>query len=113
MFNLYSLTHFANTGFAMMPSGGQGGSGGLGMMGSFVPLFLMILIFYFLLMRPQQKREKERKELIASIKEGDRVLTMSGIYGTVSALRDDVVILRIAKGTEVEFARSSIHTKLS
>lgn len=108
MLNLFNADVF----FAMAGSGSQGSGLGAGI-SSFIPLLLMVLIFYLLLFRPQQKKEKERKKMIDSIKEGDRVLTISGIYGTVSALRDDVVILKVAKGTEIEFTRSSIHAKIS
>ncbi len=92
-------------------NGAQGsGSGWLSM----VPIVLMIVIFYFLLIRPQQKREKERRQLIDSIQKGDKVLTVGGIYGIVSSIKDEtVVILKIADGTKVEFSRSSIQSKVS
>ena len=95
--------------------GGAGApqGGGSGWM-SLLPIVLMILIFYFLLIRPQQKREKERKQMIESLDKGDKVLTVGGIYGIVSSIKDEnVVILKIADGTKVEFARSSIQSKVS
>ncbi len=92
-------------------NGAQGA--GAGWM-SLVPIVLMIVIFYFLLIRPQQKREKERRAMISSIQKGDKVLTVGGVYGTVSSIKDEnVVILKIADGTKVEFARSSIQSKVS
>ncbi len=108
MFSLF------NSAFSMAgaPAGAGSGSG----MGfeTFIPLILMIAIFYFLLIRPQQKKEKERVKMISSIQPGDKILTASGIYGTVSALKDEnTILLKIAKGVEVEITRSSIQNKIS
>lgn len=107
MFNLF------NTVFAMSPQGGGGAAGSGAGIGTFVPLLLMIVIFYFLLIRPQQRKEKERKKMISSIKEGDRVLTIGGVYGIVHSFKDDdTVILKIADNAKVEFTRSSIQMKM-
>jgi preprotein translocase subunit YajC len=81
---------------------------------SLLPILLMILIFYFLLIRPQQKKEKDRKAMISSIKKGDKVLTIGGIYGIVSDFKsDDIVIVKIGEGTKVEITRSAIQSKIS
>jgi preprotein translocase subunit YajC len=80
---------------------------------NFVPIILMIAIFYFLLIRPQQKKEKDRKSMISEIKEGDKVLTSGGIYGVVSNVKDEnIVVVKIANNTKVEFSKSSIQVKL-
>ncbi len=108
MLNLLTVAH------AMGQSPGGKGAEGAGGWLSLAPIALMILIFYFLLIRPQQKREKERKQLIEAIQKGDKVLTVGGIYGTVASIKDEnIVILKIADGTKVEFAKSSIQTKVS
>ena len=64
----------------------------------FVPLILIFVIFYFMLIRPQRKKDKEAKKMLENLKVGDRICTIGGIYGTVTGLRDDQVI--IAVGTQ-------------
>ncbi|MBR4152043.1 MAG: preprotein translocase subunit YajC [Selenomonadaceae bacterium] len=75
---------------------------------NFMPIALMILIFYFLLYRPQKKAQKEREEMLGSLKVGSRVITIGGIYGTIISLTDEIVILKIADNVEIEIARGSI-----
>ena len=76
---------------------------------NFAPIALMILIFYFLLYRPQKKAQKEREEMLDSLKVGSRVITIGGIYGTIVSLTDEIIILRIAPNVEIEIARGSIN----
>ncbi len=78
-------------------------------------MVIMIAIFYFILIRPQQKKEKERKKLTNSVVNGDKVLTAGGIYGTVSAVKKEqgIVVVKIADGTKVEFAKSAIQQKIN
>jgi len=71
----------------------------------FVPI---LLIVYFLLIRPQQQRQKQLDRMLKSLKKGDRVLTSGGIFGTVIGLDDAKAVLRIAEDTKVEFSKSSI-----
>jgi preprotein translocase subunit YajC len=93
--------------------GAPSGSGAASGLGVLIPFLFMFVILYFLLIRPEKKKEKDRKQMIASIKQGDRVLTIGGIYGTVHSIKDDdTVILKIAEGAKVEFTRSSIQLKL-
>ncbi len=79
---------------------------------SFALPVLMIVIFYFLLIRPQQKREKERQKLLKGIEKGDRVLTRGGIFGTVVGVKheDNIAIVKIADEVKVEVAISTIDT---
>lgn len=91
---------------------GQGAVGSGGWM-SLVPILLMIVIFYFLLIRPQQKKEKQRLAMINSIQKGDRVIAAGGIYGTVSSVKEEIVVLKIATNTNVEFTKSAIQSKIS
>ena len=84
---------------------GQGGAGGLT---AFVPLILMGVIFYFLLIRPQQKKQKEIKNMIANLAHGDLVMTSGGIQGKVTALTDTVVTVEIADKVKIKVARSFI-----
>ncbi len=87
----------------------QGQSGWM----SFVPILLMIVIFYFLLIRPQQKKEKERVAMINNLKNGDRVLTSGGIFGVVTGIKDDIIMIKIASNTNIEIAKSAIQAKIS
>jgi len=72
------------------------------------PILLMVVIFYFLLYRPQKKQENARRELLNSLKKGQKVITVGGIYGTINSLTDDFVMLQISEKTEIKVVRSSI-----
>lgn len=76
---------------------------------NFAPIALMLLIFYFLLYRPQKKAQKQREEMLDSLKIGSRVITIGGIYGTITALTEDIVTLKIAPNVEIEMARASVN----
>ena len=75
---------------------------------SLIPFLLIFIIFYFLLIRPQQKRQKEQKALLEALKKGDKVVTASGIWGTVTNLGKDTVTLQIADTTKIKIQRESI-----
>jgi len=89
-----------------MGTGGTGGEGGG--FGAFVPLILMFAIFYFLLIRPQQKKAKAHKQLLTTLKKGDRVVSSGGLHGVVTGLSDDVVTMEIAPKVRVKVSRASI-----
>lgn len=76
---------------------------------NFAPIALMVLIFYFLLYRPQKKAREERDAMLNSLKVGNRVITLGGIYGTITALTEEVVTLKIADKVEIQVARGSIN----
>tara|TARA_B100001146_G_scaffold216711_1_gene220445 strand:+ start:3842 stop:4126 length:285 start_codon:yes stop_codon:yes gene_type:complete len=76
--------------------------------GSFVPLLIMLGIFYFLLIAPMRKRQKQQDQMIKDLKTGDHVLTVGGIYGTIVGIKDDRLTLRIADQVKVTVAKSSI-----
>jgi preprotein translocase subunit YajC len=89
--------------------GGTGGGGGQGGgFGAFIPLILMFAIFYFLLIRPQQKKAKQHRELLSALKEGDKVVSSGGLHGTITGLKDDVVTMEIAPKIRVKVSRGSI-----
>lgn len=73
-----------------------------------LPFILMLVIFYFLLIRPQQKRAKERNAMLASLKKGDQVVTIGGMHGTITDLDDDTVTLKVSENTKIKFERSAI-----
>ncbi|MDI3328780.1 MAG: preprotein translocase subunit YajC [Alicyclobacillaceae bacterium] len=75
-----------------------------------ISILVMFAIFYFLLIRPQQKRQKERQAMLAALKKGDRVITIGGIHGTIIDLDDDKVTLRVSETTKIVFERSAIST---
>jgi preprotein translocase subunit YajC len=91
-----------------MGTGGTGGSGGGGSFGAFVPLILMFAIFYFLLIRPQQKKAKAHKQMLSAVKKGDKVVSSGGLHGLVTGVSDDVVTMEIAPKVRVKVSRSSI-----
>lgn len=74
----------------------------------FMPMILIFVIMYLLLIRPQQKRQKEQREMVSRLKAGDRVLTSAGIYGTITGVKDSAVTVEIAKGVEIEVLRGAI-----
>ena len=78
----------------------------------FLPLILLFGIFYFLLIRPQQKRQREHKELLSNLKKGDQVITAGGLHGRITGLTDTVATLEITEKVRVKVARSQISTKL-
>jgi len=71
-------------------------------------LAITVGIFYFMIIRPQQKRQKETEAMLSSIRKGDRVLTTGGIFGTVVGTKDDVVVLKVSDDVKMEFSRASI-----
>jgi len=79
----------------------------------YMVVFLVLLagVFYFFIIRPQSKRQKEQRDIIGSLKPGDRVITIGGIYGKIESLREDSVILKLESGATVRFMRSSIAGK--
>ena len=92
------------TAYAM---GGNFGGDAAGI-GAFIPLILMFLIFYFLLIRPQQKRTKEHKEVLSNLKKGDMIITAGGIHGKITGLTDTIVTLEIADKVRVKVSRNQI-----
>ena len=74
----------------------------------FLPIILLFVIFYFLLIRPQQAQQKKRKEMLANLQKGDRVVTIGGMHGMIKELKDDSIVLRIADNVNIKLARGGI-----
>jgi preprotein translocase subunit YajC len=93
------------------PGAEQGGGGLLATWGILIPLFL---IMYLLLIRPQRKRQKEHEKMLKELKKGDRVVTSSGMYGTVFAINDDknVVVIKLTEEVKVEFMKTAIAARV-
>ncbi len=94
------------TSLAYAANGGAVGAQG-GIM-SFLPLIAIFAIFYFLLIRPQQKKAKEHQAYLAALKKGDQVVTNGGLYGTITGLTDQVVTVEIADNVRVKVSRQHI-----
>jgi len=76
-----------------------------------LPLVLIVVVFYFLLIRPQRKKDKEVKNMLANLKVGDRITTIGGIYGTISAIKDDVITIDVgADKTKMIIARWAVRS---
>jgi len=86
----------------------QSGAGPQGGLMAFLPMILLFVVFYFLLIRPQQKRQKQHKAMIAAVAKGDEVVTMGGILGKVTDVNENFITLEVAKGTNVKVQRALI-----
>lgn len=88
----------------------QGGDAGSSLISTLIMFALIIGIFYFLILRPQQKRQKDRQKLLDAVKKGDKVITTGGVYGTVAGLDENgkTVLLQIADNVKVKFDRGAI-----
>lgn len=75
---------------------------------AFLPLILMFAIFYFLLIRPQSKRAKEHRAVLAALKKGDRILTTGGIYGRITAIEGDLLTIEVAANSEIKINRAFV-----
>jgi preprotein translocase subunit YajC len=82
--------------------------GGLGALGGLLPMVLIIAVFYMLLIRPQQKRQRELQETISQLKAGDRVVTTGGVIGTITTVRDTSFLIRSADKSILEIARTAV-----
>ena len=100
----------ATAGAAVDASGEAVPTAGIGeMIGMFFPLILMFAVFYFMLIRPQKKKDKKVKEMLAALKHGDRICTIGGIYGTITGIKDDTIELAVSnENTKLVVARWAI-----
>jgi preprotein translocase subunit YajC len=89
---------------------GQGGAAGQGAggFGGFIPLILMFVIFYFLLIRPQQKKTKEHRQMVANLKKGDRIITSGGLHGRITGIDETTLTVEIADRVRVKVARGNV-----
>ena len=75
---------------------------------SMAPIAIIFLIFYFLMIRPQNKKQKETEKMIAALKKGDKIITIGGIHGVVSSTKEQTVIVKVDDNAKMEFSRSAI-----
>lgn len=90
---------------AMSAAVPSGGAGAIGML----PILLLIPVLYFLMIRPQQKRQKQWQEMLGKIKPGDKITTAGGVRGTIVSIKDDTIVMKVAPdGIKMEVAKSAI-----
>jgi preprotein translocase subunit YajC len=75
-----------------------------------LPFVLMFVVFYFLLIRPQQKKQKQRNSMLHQLKKGDKIVTIGGLHGTIAEISDDTIVLRVSDTIKLTFDRSAIST---
>lgn len=93
-----------------VPAGEDGGTTGFdwATIGAMVVIFVA---FYFILIRPQRKKQKEQQEMISTLKKGSKIVTIGGIWGTIESTSDDSVVIKVESGTTIRISRSSIATQ--
>ncbi|MDR2796395.1 MAG: preprotein translocase subunit YajC [Spirochaetaceae bacterium] len=92
---------------AQQGAGGQPASG-MDQIISFAPFILIIAIFYFLIIRPQNKKQKETQKMLSDLKKGDKVVTIGGVHGTIASIKDNSVVLKVDDNVKIEFSRSAV-----
>ncbi|HEX2961729.1 MAG: preprotein translocase subunit YajC [Bacteroidota bacterium] len=95
---------------AMAPQGAQGGGGS--MISTLIMFGAIFAIFYFMIIRPQQKRAKERDQLLANLQKGDKIITSGGIHGTIEGLEEKTCLVKIGENVKIKIERSAIATIL-
>jgi preprotein translocase subunit YajC len=95
-----------------MGQGGEAAGQGAGGFSGFIPLILMFVIFYFLLIRPQQKKTKQHREMVANLNKGDRIITSGGIHGRITGLDETTLTVEISDRVRVKVARGNIGAKI-
>jgi preprotein translocase subunit YajC len=109
----FSLMAAPQTGAAAGAAGAGGaaatGSAAGSLISTIIPFALIIVIFYFLLIRPQNKKQKETKKMLSALKKGDKDVTIGGIHGAITKVKENSVVLKVDDGTQIEFSRSAIN----
>ena len=93
---------------SLMAADASGANGTASMMTTIITFALIILIFYFLIIRPQKKRDKETKAMLDAMKKGDKVVTIGGIHGTVVTVKEQTVVVKVDDNTRIEFTKGAI-----
>jgi preprotein translocase subunit YajC len=75
---------------------------------SFLPFVAIIAIFYFLIIRPQNKKQKETQKMLSELKKGDKIVTIGGIHGTIQSVKEKTVIVKVDENTKLEFSRNAV-----
>jgi len=91
----------------------QGGEGGGGLVSTLIMFGAIFLIFYFMIIRPQQKRAKDKEKLLSNLEKGDKVVTNGGIHGVIAGLEDKTALLMVSENTKIKIDRTAITTVLA
>ena len=91
----------------------QGGAEGGNPLFSFLPLAAVIAIFYFLVLRPQKKKQQEAQKMLSALKKGDRIVTIGGIHGVIQSVKDTTIIVKVDENVKLEFNRGAVATVAS
>jgi len=91
----------------------QGGEGGGSLVSTLIMFGAIFLIFYFMIIRPQQKRAKEKDKMLSNLEKGDKVVTNGGIHGVIAGLEDKTALLMVSENTKIKVERSAITTVLA
>lgn len=111
---MYSLiAAMGNSVSSVDATAAEGAAAGGGLGSSLIMIALMVLVFYFLLIRPQKKRDKEAKDMMAALKKGDKIVTIGGIRGTVAAVTDQTVFVKVDDNVKIEFSKGAISSVLN
>lgn len=94
---------------ALLQTASAGGS----LLSMILPFVLIFVIFYFFIIRPQNKKQKETKKMIDALKKGDKIVTIGGIYGVVSSTKENTVIVKVDDGAKIEFSRSAVSSVIT
>lgn len=94
---------------AMAPQGG----GSANLISTLIMFGAIFLIFYFMIIRPQQKRAKEREKMLSALQKGDKVVTSGGMHGTIAGLDDKTILLQVSDNVKIKFERSAVATVLT
>ena len=103
---------FISNAFAQAAPGAAASSGMLGTITGIAPIILMFVVMYFLMIRPQQKKAKEQRDMMGALSKGDEVVTVGGILGKVSKVNDTYITIEIAANTEVIVQKHAVTTLL-
>jgi len=91
----------------------EGAGGFLAQYGTWIWLAVLVVAFYFLLIRPQRQKSKRAKDLLASVQRGDEIVTIGGFYGRVKDVREDSMIVTLSSGVDVKISKSAVSKKVS
>jgi preprotein translocase subunit YajC len=94
--------------FSLLMGAREGGAEGTNFLTSLIPFAAIIAIFYFLIIRPQNKKQKETQKMLSALKKGDKIVTIGGIHGVIQSVKESSVIVKVDENTKLEFSRSAI-----
>ncbi|MEY4295961.1 MAG: hypothetical protein RLY82_1649 [Pseudomonadota bacterium] len=108
-FHFFGVFMFISSAIAQTaPAAAPGGDGLMGSLQGMLPLVLMFVVLYFVMIRPQMKRQKETKSMLEALAKGDEVATVGGVIGTITKINDSIVSIEVASGVEMQIQRFAV-----